>query len=186
MNAYLENDPKMKLFKHRHIIYQSTRNLMLISKMYRFISWNLILSQFHAFLMRYLCHTFLIPPLKQVWQFLCVYNYMCFVAVWRFITANVGIFITDYVRILYDCMASTNSDFYNDALPWKLPRNCYPTNDNIVRYYISHMKSNRDRKVVSKGLAVLVKEIWETGDGCPKTVLNIIYQFDALFEIYRK
>ena len=59
----------------------------------------------------------------------------------------------------YNIMASgdANLDFYNDALPWEPTRDCYPTNDDLMQYYISHIKANRDRNAVKRDLDLFVK-----------------------------
>ena len=42
----------------------------------------------------------------------------------------------------------TNLDFLNHPLPCEPPRDCYPTNNDMMRYHISHIKVNRDRNAV--------------------------------------
>ena len=48
------------------------------------------------------------------------------------------------------------------------------------------MKSNNDAKTVKRNLANFVLKIWESGDGCPKTLKSIIIQFEALYNTYQK
>ena len=79
---------------------------------------------------------------------------------------------------------NTSLDFYNDSLPWEPPRDCYPTNDDVIQYYSSHVKVNRDRKAVKRDLALPVKDIWEKGNGIPKSYLRIQEQFDGLYRTY--
>ena len=79
---------------------------------------------------------------------------------------------------------NTNLDFYNDPLPWEPPRDCYPTKDDVMRYYMSHIKVNRDRNAVKRDLAVFVKDIWEKGNGIPKSYLRIKEQLDGLYRTY--
>ena len=75
---------------------------------------------------------------------------------------------------------NTNLDFYNNLLPWKPRRDCYPTNDDLVQYYIGHIKVNRDINAVKRDLALFVKDIWENGNGIPKSYVCIQQQFDGL------
>ena len=59
-------------------------------------------------------------------------------------------------------------DFYNDPLPWTPSRILYPTNDDVVRYYLSRVtKKNHVKNVTICQLAEFVRGIWEEGDGCP-------------------
>ena len=77
-------------------------------------------------------------------------------------------------------------EFYTDKTGWEPPRDRYPTNDDFILSYVSHIQSSRNKKEVKKDLAEFVKSIWEEGDGCPKGVRHIILQFDELFVIYSK
>ena len=79
---------------------------------------------------------------------------------------------------------NTSLDFYNDSLPWEPPRDCYPKNDDVIQYYSSHVKVNRDRNAVKRDLALPVKDIWEKGNGIPKSYLRIQEQFDGLYRTY--
>ena len=87
---------------------------------------------------------------------------------------------------MYNIRASrnTNLDFYNDPLPWEPPCDGYPTNDDVMRYYISRIKVNRDKNAVKNDLALFVKNIWEKGNGIPKSYLCIQEQFDGLYRTY--
>lgn len=80
-------------------------------------------------------------------------------------------------------MASRDAslDFYNDALPWEPTCDCYPTNDDLMQYYISHIKANRGRNAVKRDLDLFVKDILETGNGISKSYLRIQEQFDGLY-----
>ena len=75
-------------------------------------------------------------------------------------------------------------NFY-DPLAWFPPTNCYPTKDDVMRFYMSRIKTQKDRKGVIIELATFVREIWEKGDGCPKKLDYIVDQFNELFAIYR-
>ena len=78
-------------------------------------------------------------------------------------------------------------DFYNDPSPWTPPKDCWPTNDDIMHYYISHIKNGtRDKHAVTSELAQFVKDVWEKGNGCPLTKKAILPRFDKLFAIYQK
>ena len=68
-------------------------------------------------------------------------------------------------------MASRNINlhFYNDPLPCEPPRDCYPTNDDVMRYYINHIKADHDRNAVKPDLALFFKDILEKGNGIPKS-----------------
>ena len=87
---------------------------------------------------------------------------------------------------MYNIRASrnTNFDFYNDPLPWEPPCDGYPTNDDVMRYYISRIKVNRDKNAVKNDVALFVKNIWEKGNGIPKSYLCIQEQFDGLYRTY--
>ena len=79
---------------------------------------------------------------------------------------------------------NTNLDFYNDPLPWEPLYDCYPRNDVVMRYFISHIKLNYDRNAVKCYLALFVKDIWEKENGFPKSYLRIQEQFDGLYRTY--
>lgn len=68
-------------------------------------------------------------------------------------------------------MASRNINlhFYNDPLPCEPPRDCYRTNDDVMRYYINHIKADHDRNAVKPDLALFFKDILEKGNGIPKS-----------------
>ena len=59
--------------------------------------------------------------------------------------------------------------FYNDPVPYEFATNCFPTCNDIMRYYITHVKQKLDSSTVKRDLAKVVLKIWEAGDGCPKT-----------------
>ena len=50
--------------------------------------------------------------------------------------------------------------------------------------YISRIKVNRDKNAVKNDLALFVKNIWEKGNGIPKSYLCIQEQFDGLYRTY--
>ena len=78
-------------------------------------------------------------------------------------------------------------DFYNDPLPWTPSRNCYPTNDDVVRYYLSRVtKKHHVKNVTIRQLSEFVRGIWEEGDGCPLSSNAIGTKFEKLFQIYQK
>ena len=79
---------------------------------------------------------------------------------------------------------NTNLDFYNDPLPWEPPHDCYPTNDDVIRYHTSHIKVNRDRNAVKRDLALFVKDIWEKGNDIQNPSLRIKEQLDGLHCTY--
>lgn len=64
---------------------------------------------------------------------------------------------------------NTNLHFCNDPLPCEPPRDCYPANDDVMRYYINHIKANHDRNAVKPDQALFVKDILEKGNGIPKS-----------------
>ena len=70
-------------------------------------------------------------------------------------------------------------DFYSDEEPWTPKNNEYPTWDAVVRYYISRTNcyNKQDKGDVIAELSTFVHDIWESGDGCPKTWQGISYQF---------
>ena len=72
-------------------------------------------------------------------------------------------------------------DFYSDNEPWDFEKCKYPSWDDCMRYYMSRI--NKDKKVPQKTiihqLACAIEKIWKSGDGCPKSVSRIRYQFET-------
>ena len=72
-------------------------------------------------------------------------------------------------------------DFYSDNEPWDFEKCKYPSWDDCMRYYMSRI--NKDKKVPQKTiihqLACAIEKIWKSGDGCPKSVSSIRYQFET-------
>ena len=56
-------------------------------------------------------------------------------------------------------MASSNINlnFFNNPLTWQLPRDWYPTNDDVMQYFISQIKVNCDRIAGKRDLSCLLK-----------------------------
>ena len=67
--------------------------------------------------------------------------------------------------------------FYHDTSPWTPPKNCYPTCDNVLRFYMFRIyapgvgkeggrciKSSPDQ--VIKDLSLYCIGVGESGDGC--------------------
>ena len=79
---------------------------------------------------------------------------------------------------------NTNLDFYHDPLPLEPPRDCYPRNNDVMGYYISHIKVNREGNAVKPDLALFVKDIWEKGNSIPKSYLCIQEKFHGLYRTY--
>ena len=97
-------------------------------------------------------------------------------------------------------MASLEA-FYQDSSPWTPPKNCYPTWDNVMRFYLSRVWSHSvdgkgpRRTEVSpeqalKDLAVFCVGVWETGDGCPRSWIKVMELFKKdvlpIYQKYRK
>ena len=76
--------------------------------------------------------------------------------------------------------------FYKDADNWDFPTNCLPTNDDVIRFYISRIKLKNNSKTVKFELGALVNKIWESADCCPVAKQHIVKKFEALFAIYKK
>ena len=78
--------------------------------------------------------------------------------------------------------------FYDDEKPWDPATNCYPTWDDVVRFYISRTQNgNESQAEVKRQLSLFVYNIWESGDGCPKAPKNIAAQFTSdVLSIYTK
>ena len=70
--------------------------------------------------------------------------------------------------------------FYNDPVPYEFATNCLPTCNNVMRYYITHVKQKCDSSTVKRDLANVVLKMWEAGDGRPKTARHTILQFEKL------
>ena len=66
--------------------------------------------------------------------------------------------------------------FYADTEAWFPPMNCYPTWDDVTRFYFSRMSHGKgiSSSEVKRELAEFVHE-----DGCPMAVKNIIIQFET-------
>ena len=61
-----------------------------------------------------------------------------------------------------------------------------PTNDNVVRYYLSRVaKEHHVKKITIRQLAEFVRGIWEKGYGCPLSTNAIVTKFEKLFQIYQ-
>ena len=78
---------------------------------------------------------------------------------------------------------------YDDLEPWIPPSNLYPTIDDVLRFYCSRMiHGNRNLSSEVKGeLSKFVYDVWEKGDGCPKTVKKIIAPFEKqVLPLYKK
>ena len=67
--------------------------------------------------------------------------------------------------------------FYSDLVPWTPAKNCYPTWDDVMRFYISRTQSKVPQGDAVRELSTFVYDIWDRGDGCPKTAVNIQKQF---------
>ena len=68
-----------------------------------------------------------------------------------------------------------------------LHQECWPTNDDIMHYYISHVNyGTHDKYVVTTNLAQFVSNVWEKGNGWPLTKKAIIPRFDKLYIIYHR
>ena len=55
-------------------------------------------------------------------------------------------------------------NFYNDPPAWSPPTNCYLTNDDVMRFYMSRIKTQKDRKVVVIELATFVRFLPNLGE----------------------
>ena len=55
--------------------------------------------------------------------------------------------------------SDVNVSFYNDPAPYDFPTNCYPTNDDVIHYYITHIDKGSAKDKVRWSLAKLVKSI---------------------------
>ena len=53
--------------------------------------------------------------------------------------------------------SNTNLDFYNNPLTWQPLRDWYPTNDDVMQYFIRQIKVNCDRIAVKRDLPCLLK-----------------------------
>ena len=76
--------------------------------------------------------------------------------------------------------------FYKDVSLWDFPTNCLPTNDDVVRFYVSRIKLNKDKQTSKLELGKLVNRIWESADCCPIAHRHIVIKFEELFQIYKE
>lgn len=76
--------------------------------------------------------------------------------------------------------------FYHDADAWTFPRNCLPTNDDVIRFYISRVKNNKNKSAAKAELVKLVHNIWESAQCCPVGRRHIGKKFEDLYGIYSK
>jgi hypothetical protein len=73
-------------------------------------------------------------------------------------------------------------DFYMDTEPWMFPNYQYLPWDDCMR-----VKVKVPMKTAMLELADTVYQIWKAGNGCPKSVTNIITQFErSVYSQYQK
>ena len=97
-------------------------------------------------------------------------------------------------------MASLEA-FYQDSSPWTPPKNCYPTWDNVMRFYMSRVQSHSvdgkgprrtemSPEQAIKDLADFCVGVWESGDGCPRFWIKVMELFKKdvlpIYQKYRK
>ena len=76
-------------------------------------------------------------------------------------------------------------EFYNDAASYIPRRDQLPTNDDVTRYYITHMKSKKEAKSkVIRNLSKMTIKIWNAADCCPKSENTVISMIESLLKTY--
>ena len=81
----------------------------------------------------------------------------------------------------------TTDEFYHDVVPYTPRLDQLPTNDDITRFYVTHMKTKKDVKnVVIRNAAKMLLKIWKAGDCCPKSENRIIIMIEELLKVYWK
>ena len=70
--------------------------------------------------------------------------------------------------------------FYHDDSPWTPPKNCYPTWDMAMRFYMSRTRIQGVRgtemtpESVIRDLANFCVDVWEAGDGYPRSWIKVM------------
>ena len=81
-------------------------------------------------------------------------------------------------------------EFYADTDPWYFETCRYPTWDDCMRYYMSRVTNKVPQKTIINQLAEDVHKVWQSGDGCPKSISSIRSQFEnhvlATYQKYRR
>ena len=74
----------------------------------------------------------------------------------------------------------------NSVLPIPIPRlDQLPTNDDVTRYYITHMKSKKEPKSkVMRNLSKMTIKIWNAADCCPKSENTVVSMIEGLLKTY--
>ena len=94
--------------------------------------------------------------------------------------------VITYILRMASRSIETYESFHNDAFPYTPRLDQLPTDDDVVHYYVTHMKTKKDSKnKVMRNIANMTVKIWSSADCFPKSLNSVVKMVEPLLVKYR-